>query len=70
MPEARFERNPRHDDKDDDKGEGDPIPEEELERQSAARLEEIHQYLADRYARRDVITSTRTRRHRDRLGAR
>ena len=37
MPEARFERNPNRGEKDDDKGEGDPIPEEELERQSAER---------------------------------
>jgi hypothetical protein len=54
---GKFERNPEHD---DDAGEGAPIPEEVLERQSAERLEEIQQYLADRYARRDVITRTRT----------
>ena len=38
MPEGTFERNPRHNDRDDDKGHGDAIPEEELERQAAERL--------------------------------
>jgi hypothetical protein len=57
MPKGSFERNPGHD---DDKGESDPIPEEVLERQASERLEEIHQHLTDRYARRDVITRTRT----------
>jgi len=57
MAKGMFERNPGHD---DGRGEGDPIPEEVLERQAAERLEEIHQYLADRYARRDVIMRTRT----------
>ncbi len=57
LPKGKFERNPE---RDDDVGEGASIPEEILERQSAERLEEIRQYLADRYARRDVIMRTRT----------
>jgi len=57
MPKGSIERNPGHD---DDKGEEHQIPEEELEREASERLEEIHQYLTDRYARRDVITQTRT----------
>jgi hypothetical protein len=57
MAIANYERNPN---RDDDRGEGEAIPDEILERYAAERLEEIHQYLSDRYARRDVITQTRT----------
>lgn len=57
MAKGTYERNPEHD---EDRGQGDPIPDDALERQAEERLEEIHQYLSDRYARRDVITRTRT----------
>src|SRR5437870_5135206 len=57
MAKGMYERNPSHD---DDRGLNDPIPDDILERQALERLEEIHQYLSDRYARRDVITRTRT----------
>jgi hypothetical protein len=57
MSKGTYERNPEHD---EDRGQGDPIPDDVLERQAEERLEEIHQYLSDRYVRRDVITRTRT----------
>jgi hypothetical protein len=59
--DPRVERNP---DGDTDKGESKPDrspTKRESEREAAARLEEIHQYLADRYARRDVVMRTVTK---------
>lgn len=61
MPAGQIERNP---DADREKGEGAPKrqpSEEESDRQAAERLEEIHQYLSDRYARRDSVAQTKTR---------
>ncbi len=61
MPTGRLERNP---DADREKGEGAPNrapSKEESERQAAERLEEIHQYLSDRYARRELVAQTKTR---------
>jgi Neprosin len=48
---------------DEDRGETAPDREpsaEALEKRAAERLEEIHQYLRDRYARRETVTSTET----------
>jgi len=48
---------------DQDKNEAQPKPEpdpEILEKEAADRLAEIHQYLRDRVARRDVIAQTKT----------
>lgn len=53
-----YERNP---DADRDKGQGAALPEEELEREARERQEQVNQYLSDRYARREVVTQTRTR---------
>lgn len=60
MAGGRIERNP---DADREKGEGAPKPRpsnEETERRAAERLEEVHQYLTDRYARRELVAQTRT----------
>ena len=56
-----IERNP---DADQDRGEDAPrrsLSDEEAAKQARARLEEIHQYLSDRQARREVVARTRTR---------
>jgi hypothetical protein len=57
---GEVESNPRGD---DDPGEDAPrrrLSKEELERRAAERLEEIHQYLSDRQARREVVAQTKT----------
>jgi hypothetical protein len=59
---GRIEQNPLTE-RDEDPGEHAPNrgpSKEESERQAAERLEEIHQYLTDRYARREVIARTKT----------
>jgi hypothetical protein len=62
MTTSRSERNPGAD-RDDD---GDVVrpdrvrDKEESTKEAAERLDEIHQYLSDRYRRRDVIAQTRT----------
>ncbi len=64
MATGRIERNPESkSDIDDDRGHGLPnrIPtRDETTRLATERLEEIHQYLRDRYARREVVVSTHT----------
>jgi Neprosin len=60
---GRIERNP-FGERDEDPGEHAPnrgLSKKEAEKQAAARLEEIHQYLADRYARREVVSRTATK---------
>jgi hypothetical protein len=60
---GRIERNPVSD-SDDDPGESaaDRVhSKEESEKEAAERLEEIHQYLSDRYARREVVARTQTK---------
>jgi hypothetical protein len=57
------ERNPLGE-KDKDAGEHAPNrapSKKESERHAAERLEEIHQYLRDRYARREVVARTKTK---------
>ena len=62
MTTSRSELNPSAD-RDDD---GDVVrpnrtrDKEESAKEAAQRLDEIHQYLSDRYRRRDVIAQTRT----------
>jgi hypothetical protein len=58
-----IEHNPYDSDSDDDRGEDRPnriITPDESDIIAAARLKEIHQYLTDRYARREVVTETVT----------
>jgi hypothetical protein len=57
MAQETHERNPE---RDSDRGEGSAIPARELEREALARLQEIRDYLSDRYARRDVVVRTQT----------
>ncbi len=62
---GRIERNEQaRGDTDEDKGVDRPdrrrSPEEQ-EKEAELRLEEIHQYLTDRYARREVVARTETR---------
>ena len=63
MTTGRIERNPRSE-RDDDAGESAApreLSREESEKQAAERLEQIHQYLADRYRRREVVARTKTK---------
>ena len=60
MATGRVERNP---DSDTEKGESKRdrrLSKGDARREATQRLEEIHQYLADRYARRDVVARTVT----------
>jgi hypothetical protein len=61
MVSGEFERNPDAERKPDEGAPRRPLSEEESARQLATRLEEIHQYLSDRHARRQVIARTTTR---------
>ena len=64
MASRYYEQNPDRDpeqDRDDDRGERRALPQRELDRQAAARLEEIRDYLSSRYARREVVSRLRTR---------
>ncbi len=63
MASRYYEQNPDRDpeqDRDDDRGERRALPQRELDRQAAARLEEIRDYLSSRYARREVVSRLRT----------
>ena len=62
MPDYRGEYNPNPE-RDDDRGAEAPderLSDEERAKRAALRLEEIHQYLSERYARREVVARTRT----------
>jgi hypothetical protein len=56
---GRIEKNEADQDRDETRPRPEPDP-EMLEKEAAERLAEIHQYLRDRVARRDVITQTKT----------
>ena len=57
MERGTQEPNP---DRDRDRGERRALPRRELDRQAKAQLEEIRDYLSGRYARREVVTRTKT----------
>src|SRR4051812_4318902 len=62
MADYRGEYNPNPE-RGDDRGADAPderLSDEERAKRAALRLEEIHQYLSDRYARREVVARTRT----------
>src|SRR4051794_11758338 len=56
-----IERNPNADHERGEDAPRRPLSDEEAALEAAARLEEIHQYLSDRQARREVVARTKTR---------
>lgn len=63
MLTGQIEQNPSKD-QDEDRGRRKPdeeLTEKQLQTEAADRLEQIHQYLLDRYDRREVVTRTKTK---------